>query len=405
MAESIANNKRTAANHELSMGQSQMQSAERSLASSMEHVGNLGKTLSNSTNIQEGWTEGQQREVGKSMQVVNQAVDELSKDAGISKEKAASVMASISAPDVAKFFTGLSGGTSLNSSNTSSETISKAHKIAQQTQFEENARTAMQASQHLSKNSSDDQIRSYANNHQASLNQAARDSESAQKHFEKSTRLSREADHVESQSGTINRNMNQQFMDWLSKQPGDHNSGIEMGYNQAVGLITHKPEVASIFASKFMNENMQKMNLGVDESSLKSNYHNTQIGSPVDQGVVTRLSEKSDNEISYRVGAKSIGLEGRVSDSIEGTKKFIAGSQEEVIDNPKEKLQKEYDRNSTDVGVVSAIKGGLSAVKNTLDSPQNFVHEKIEDVKDTYQTLVNGPFKEATVFKDLPNMP
>ena len=404
MAGSIANNKRMAAHNELSTGHSMMQSAERSLGSSVEQLGNLGKTLSNSTNIQEGFTEQQQQEAGKSMEIVNQAVDRLAKDANISKGRAAEIMASVGSPELLNSIFGASVGSQLQSSSASSETISKAKEISQSMNFGENARVAMQASQHLSKHSSDDQIQSFAKNHQASLSETARDSQSAQKHFDASRRLSKEADTVESQSATINRNMNDKFIGWLANQEAPNSDGGIIGNRGAIAMLQHKPDEAQAYANQFVREQMPKASLGMSESSLQSEYRATPMSSSVDKGVVDSLDQKSKEEMSYKVGTKAFGMERRVEEQIEGATQFMKGAKEDIVDPRQAELQKDHHRQSTDVGIVSAIGGGLKAVKNTVDSPDRFLNEKIEDMKEGYTKLTKGDLKEARNYSDLPSM-
>ena len=208
MAQSIASNQRFAANQEMSMGIGKQQSAERSLSSSLENNAHLGEVLSNSTNTQKVFGEMTEQQVGNAMQMTDQAVDKLSKDANISKADSAKLMASVGSPQLAKIVTGLDASTAMESSSVSQETIAKAKEISKQFNFEQNARIAFQASEHLSKTSSDDNVKSLAHNQQASLSEAAHQNQSANKHIEKAKRLSKEADYTESNSASINRNYN-----------------------------------------------------------------------------------------------------------------------------------------------------------------------------------------------------
>eukprot|EP01035_Chromulina_nebulosa_P022851 gene22851-29594_t len=364
MAESIANNKRTAANHELSMGQSQMQSAEKSLSSAVDQIGNLGKTLSNSTNIQEGWTESKQQEAAEAFQRVDNAISKFAQDNSISKGKAAEVMAEAGTP--LGGILGSSASTNLTSSSIDNELIQKAKEFSKSESLDDSARIAEQATQHLSKHSNDDQVQSYLTSQQASLNQAGRDSESAQKHMEKSQRLSREADYVQSQSGTINRNMNEQYMKWLSEQSGEHASGGKMGYKAALGIVEHKSDVAALFATKFMNEHMPKMSLGMSESSLKSEYKNTHIGSSVDKGVMHSLDQEASTTITHNLASKADGVENRVENKMNDTKLLYASAQGKMTEN-KKNIQQEYNQEKEKVGITEAALQGVGAVVSGVD--------------------------------------
>ena len=140
-----------------------------------------------------------------------------------------------------------------------------------------------------------------------------------------------------------------------------------------------------------------------EQSLLQKEYDGTQLVSTVDKNSVENFHQQSKNEINHDLSAESQGIENRVKGNITGTNKFIKGAQADVIDPERAKLQKNYDRQSTNVGVVTAIKGGLSAVKNAVDSPQNFVNEKVEDAKEAYQSIVHGE-KVSPEYKNIPQM-
>jgi hypothetical protein len=264
---------------EQSMGQSQMQSAERSLGSSVENIGNLGRTLSNSTNIQEGWSESKQHQVAESFQRIQSAVDKFAEMNHISTGKAAQVMA-----QAGLNVFGMGGGASMTSSTEDGHLLQKAKDFSKSENLEASARIADDAMQHISKHNSNDDIKNYSESHQSSVSKAERDSESAQKHLEKSQRLSQEADMVTSQSGTINRNMNDQFKIWLSEQKAPLVGG-NIGMRGALGIIgnSNNQDEAVLYAQQFMREQMPKMSFGISESSLKSDYQNDPMPSVVDK--------------------------------------------------------------------------------------------------------------------------
>jgi uncharacterized protein (UPF0305 family) len=395
---------RFASNQEMSMGIGKQQSAERSLSSSLENNAHLGDVLSNSTNTQKVFGEMTEQQVGNAMQMTNRAVDKLSKDANISKAESAQLLASVGSPQLAKLVTGLEASTAMESSSASQETIAKAKEISKDFNFEQNARTAFQASEHLSKTSTDDNVKSLARNQQSSLSEAAHQNQSANKHIENAKRLSKEADYTESNSASINRNYNDKLISYIAGHEAP-NVGGKIGKRGATGIISRNDDETQTYLDHFMRDHAPKpaFSMSQAQSLLQKEYDGTQLEKTVDKNSVENFHQQSKNEINHDLSAESQGIENRVKGNIAGTNKFIKGAQADIIDPERAKLQKDYDRQSTDVGVVTAIKGGLSAVKNAADSPQNFVHEKIEDVKEAYQTIVHGE-KVSPEYTNIPQM-
>ena len=355
MAANIAHSKRMASLREQSMGQSQMQSSERSLGSSVENIGNLGRTLSNSTNIQEGWTEQQQHQVAESFQRIQGAVDKFAEMNNISTGKAAQVMAQAG---VSIFGTG--GGVSTTSSSEDRALIEKARDFSKSENLESSARIADDAMQHLSKHNSNDDVKSYLESHQASVSKSDRDSESAQKHLEKSQRLSQEADIVTSQSGTINRNMNDQFKTWLSKQQAPLVGG-EIGMRGAMNILSHRPEEAELYAQQFMSEQMPKMSFGVSASSLKSDYQNAPIPSVVDTNSVNRFTQQASKEISHDLRDKAEGMSNRFDERMHNTKTMF-NTEKTNMDSQSAQVEQRYQEDKNKIGIKEATMQGVSAV-------------------------------------------
>ena len=389
MAQSIANNQRLAASHEMSMGIAQQHSAERSLGSSIEQLGSLGETLTQSTHRQEGWTEQQQYDSGHAMQMVHQATERLAQDAHMSKGQAASVLASIGAPGLAQMVTGLSGAANLESNSMNQETLIKAKDISQQFQFDEQARIAMQATEHLSKTSQDEHVKSMARHQQASLSETAQSHQSAQKHKENAKRLTKEADFTESNSVSINRNYNEKLIDYIASHDAP-NVGGALGKREATSIIARNDEVTQTYLDHFMRDHAPKHAQTVTQEGLNADYTAASVGLVVDKGVVDQFDQHAKAEMSDTLTRGTHGIETRVRHKREGTEGAIKEAKADVVDSSYTALQKAYERHSTDVGIATALKGGLAALGNTIQSPSRFVDETVDDVKGLYKTLTEG---------------
>ena len=386
-ASNTVNSKRMAASQELSTGQSQMQSMERSLGSSVDTVGNLGKTLSNSTNIQEGWTEQQQQEAGKTFQKLNTAVNRFAQNHDISTGKAAQVLAQAG---ISVLGNGLT--TNMNSSNEDRELVGKAKEFAQLLQLDKTGRIAEQATQHLSKHSSDDQVQSYLRSQQASLTEAARDSESAQKHFESSQRLNKEADKIESQSATFNRNHNDRFVKWLADQPATHGLSGKIGYREAIGMINHKSEETAVYAERYKRENMQEMSLDRAESSLKEDFKKVQLSSSVDRGVADRLDQHAATQIDHALTQQAEGIEKRIGGKIQETSNTYDAAKEKV-NKQSSAVEDRYQQEKDKVGIAEAVGQSMVAIRGGIIKAAEATDEALRYLEDHPETLLtlNSP--------------
>jgi conjugal transfer mating pair stabilization protein TraG len=377
MAENIAQSKRMAALQEMSTGQSHMQSAETSLGSSVEQIGNLGRTLSNSTNIQKGWNESEQQQVAKSFQKLESAVNKFAEMNNISTGKAAQVMA-----NAGLNIFGMGGGMSTTSSSEDTSLIEKAKDFSKSESLEESARIAHDATRHLSKIDTNDDVKSYLESHQASLSKAERESDSAQKHLERSQRLSNEADIVTSQSGTINRNMNDQFKEWLSKQDAPLVGG-KIGMRGALGIIanSNNQNETVLYAQQFMQEQMPKMSLGMSESALESNYQKETVSSVVNKSSVNSFSQQASSEIKHDLKNKTEGMESRFDEKVNTTQAMFNAEKINMV-NQSTQVEQRYHEDKDKVGIKEATMQGISA---TLNANKEMAHAMKDTASATLQ--------------------
>lgn len=378
MAENIAQSKRIAASHEATMGQMESKNVEKSITSSIDHLGNLGKHLSSTTQHQLGWSEQQQHEVGTALQNVKSAIDKFAQQNNISTAQSATLLSSISTP--LSGILPVKGNVSLESVSNDQSLFEKAKDFSRNEHLDETARTAEQAIHHISKNQTNDEAHSYLESHQASLNDAVRESKSAQAHFEKSQRFNMEADQVESQSATINKNMNDEFVSWLSEQHNPH--GGSFGKKEALAMIAHKKEEADLYARQFVKEKMGSMSFSTSQESLKKDYEDTNLGISVDRNVVDQLNQESQKGISQDTQQATKGIENRIE-----TKKQSIQEQMGKLDTKLEKDQKEFkekfyeekDRSGIAVATENSVESSLKTMKNaykSISSSKSFVESQ-----------------------------
>ncbi len=373
MAQNLAHSTHQAAAKELSQGHSIMQSVEKSLGSTIENMGTFGKTLSESTNIQEGFTESQQRDVGRSMQQVQQAVDRLSQETGLSKDKSANLLASVGTPEIMKLGLGVSGGSNTETSSASRDHIQKAKEISQQYSFEDSLKISSQGMQTLAKHQNSDEVQSFVNNHQASVSETARQSESAQKHFDQSQRLSSEARYMEDNSVTMNRNLNDKFIDWLAHQPPAYRHEGHMGERAALMMISHQPELAQSYAQDFQRKQMASGGFSVSsqptEDNLRKDYESQSLDDVVQKDAVSQLSQEAHALRGQNLHSKAEGIEERVMQGQSQGQQFMDQSKHEVLDDQRKEMNHEFNSRSNNVGVLEVMGDVVDTAVQTVARP------------------------------------
>lgn len=373
MAQNMAHSIHQRAAKELSQGHSIMQSVEKSLGSTIENMGTLGKTLSESTNIQEGFTESKQREVGHAMSQIQNAVDRLSQETGLSKDKSASLLASVGTPEIMKLGFGISGGSRTETSSASRDQIQKAKEISQQYSFEESLKISAQGMQNLSKHQNSDEVQSFVNNHQASVAETARQSESAQKHFDTSQRLSREANDMKENSVTINANLNDKLIDWLADQPPAYRHDGHMGKRAALMMISRDPELAQSYAQDFQRQQMASMGYGSSslptEKDLRQSYDSHSLDDVVQKDAVSQLEKEANILRSNNLHSKVEGIEDRITQGYTQGQQFIDQSKHDVLDDRRKNMNREFNSRSNNVGVLEVMGDVVDTTVQTVARP------------------------------------
>lgn len=373
MAQNMAHSTHQAAAKELSQGHSIMQSVEKSLGSTIENMGTFGKTLSESTNIQEGFTESQQREVGHAMSQVQRAVDHLSKDTGLTKDKTSRLLASIGSPKLAETFFGISGNSENVASSFSSDQIKKAKDISQEYSFDDNLKISAQGMQSLAKHQNSDEVQSFVNNHQSSVAETARQSESAQKHFDESQRLSSEARYMEDNSVTMNRNLNDKFVDWLAHQPPAFRHEGHMGERAALMMISRDPELAQSYAENFQRQQMASMGYGSSslptEKDLKQSYDSHALGDVVQKDAVSNLAKEANSLRGHNLHSKAEGMEDRITEGYSQAQQFMDQSKHDVLDEGRQDMNREFNSRSNNVGVFEVMGDVVDTAVQTVARP------------------------------------
>ncbi len=388
MARSLSDQKRTSAIQEHSVGQNLMQSSERSVASAFDDLVTTRDSLSSTERNEEGVSKQQQQEYATSMGVVTNTIEKFAKEHGITTTKAAQVMAHAGTSGALQAVLGVSASTDMTSSHEDREMISKAKDLIKSTDFNEHASVTAQAMQHISKSSSDETVRDHAKSHQASVNQANRDSTLAQKHFDRSDRLIQEADRVDSNALNINRDATVNYVSWLEKQPGIHSNGGNygaMGQRAALNVLK-SPEHGSLYESQYMREHMPTSSITATPASLKQKHDETHIASTQNPNILKEADQAGRGAFRHDVEKKVSGLEADVHTKMNETQQTIDREGDKQTTAPWRSMEKEHQEKAQSSGIVEAVSGAYSTISGTatktMNAGFNAAHTSINYIRD-----------------------
>jgi conjugal transfer mating pair stabilization protein TraG len=249
VAESLSTQQSEMAAQAQQRGFALSESSSQSLASSYRNMADLSKTLGQSEHMSDGVTQGVSAEQSKAIQKSADLIESFARDNNISTEKAASLFAEVSAGG-GVFLKGSAGGKT-NISASDKEIFDKATKFSKTHGFQEAAKEAAQAAQSISHTVSDESTKRLSEGVAGSYERGMSQRAEASKSFSESESYTRQAMTTRANSASINANYNQQFVEWLANQPADNAPG-RLGTQSAVHIIANDPQMAAVYASRFM---------------------------------------------------------------------------------------------------------------------------------------------------------
>lgn len=196
-------------------------------------------------------------------------VDRFAKDHSISKEQASQIIANASATvetgvGFKVFGTGVSAratGTVTGQATGSSsdrDLFSAAQDYSQQSNFQKALNQASQAVHDLRHSEMNDEGKRYVSSLNASSEKTHQLREEASVSFQKSEAFSKMASWTQQNAGSINANLNQQYVNWLQSQALPNSKG-PMGITEAETILSSRPDLDHAYQQRFLEQKMQQM--------------------------------------------------------------------------------------------------------------------------------------------------
>ena len=249
------------------------ESSSQSLSSSYRNMTDLSKTLSQMENSSDSARHGVSTEQSQAVHKGAQLIEDFAHQNNTQSQKAADMLAEASIGfGLGKNAVSSSYKNSLSASD--QELYQKAEKFAQDQNVQDAMRKASQASQDISHTTSDENTKRLATTVSGSYEQSMSQRDEASKSFRQAEDYNSQASFTSANSATINANHNQQFGEWLAKQPADNSNGGTIGARGASHIIAARPQEAMAYAQRYMAEKgLTPSSTTVSSGShLKSDY-------------------------------------------------------------------------------------------------------------------------------------
>ena len=253
------------------------ESSSQSLSSSYRNMTDLSKTLSQSENSSDSARQGVSTEQSQAVHKGAQLISDFAHQNNIQSQKSADMLAEASIGfGLGKNAVSSSYKNGLSASD--QEIYQKAEKFVQDQNVQEAMRQATQASKDISHTTSDENTKRLSEGVSGSYEKGMSQRDEASKSFRQAEDYNKQASFTSANSATINASHNQQFGEWLAKQPADNSNGGTIGARGASHIIAAKPQEAMAYAQRYMAEKGLTPSASVipSSSNLKSSYSQEQ---------------------------------------------------------------------------------------------------------------------------------
>lgn len=233
------------------------------LASTLNKSVELSDYLTNAQQSSDQYTDHKSSEEIRALNITSQIIKDFAVDHNLTTTQGSQILAVANANVGLKdkaLINPISGSLGFNlNANISAdannqEIYRQAEKIVEGRDFQDALRQGSQLTHNLSSLKHDDQGKKLADSLNHAWNQSNSFRTEATNSFNQSLDYHKQATVTRNSSASINANYNQQFIDWLAKQPADNTMGGHIGKMGAAHIIMHSPDEAMQYAERFTEE-------------------------------------------------------------------------------------------------------------------------------------------------------
>ncbi|HQS93766.1 MAG TPA: conjugal transfer protein TraG N-terminal domain-containing protein [Alphaproteobacteria bacterium] len=269
LSESMSQNYTEQATEAHQMSENKLVAATQAQAEHNRSLLDLSEHQARQNSESENHSTGNTVSTTQAFNQLDSLVDRFAKDHSISKDQASQIIASASAAvetgvGFSVFGTGVTakatGAVVGQFTGTSSDRdlFSAAQDYSQQSNFQKALNQASQAAHDLRHSDISDEGKRYVSSLNASSEKTHQLREEASVSFQKSEAFSKMASWTQQNAGSINANLNQEYVNWLQAQALPNSKG-SMGITEAETILSSRPDLDHAYQQRFLEQKMQQM--------------------------------------------------------------------------------------------------------------------------------------------------
>jgi conjugal transfer mating pair stabilization protein TraG len=245
-------------------------SSAKHVTESCRDLVDLSEALSQSESIGDGASMGQNAEHAKAVHKAAQLIKGFDNEKRMGLDKSSNLSGGVGS-GTRGGGGHLSGGGSINASD--QDILQKAKRYANDKNFQDAYRDAVQASANLSHNLTDEKSKRLAESISGSYEKAMHERYEASKSYAEAESYNEQAMNMRTNAASFNANYNQPFFEWLVEQPADNATG-HIGRRGAADIMSRRPKEAMEWQNKFMAEHglLPQRPLPTNPSKIKEGY-------------------------------------------------------------------------------------------------------------------------------------
>jgi conjugal transfer mating pair stabilization protein TraG len=266
LSESLSQSYTEQASKAKAQSESQMVAATEAQASHNRSLLELSQHQSQQTSRGESHSAGVTASTNQSFQKLDSLVNRFAEEKSLSKESATQILAAASAAVSASAGFNFLGNSLQGSWNTTltgqlqgtrgnRKLFAAAQDYTKQESFQEAFSKASQAAHDIRTSELSDEGKRYVSSLNASSEKSNQYRREASANLQKSQSLSQMASFTKQNSGSINANLNQEYVEWLQTQELPHSKG-PMGITEAEVVLSSRPELDHAYQQLFLSEKM-----------------------------------------------------------------------------------------------------------------------------------------------------
>lgn len=269
LSESLSQNYTEQASQAHQTAENKMVAAMQAQAEHNRSLLDLSEHQARQTSSGETHSTGITASTNQSFQTLDNLVDRFAKDQSISKEQSKQIMANVSTAvetgvgfklfDTGvstQFTTGITGQWSGVRSD--KELLSAAQDYSKQSSFQEALNQASQTAYDLRHSETSDEGKRYVSSINASSEKSHQFRDEASASLQKSEAFSKMASWTQQNAGSINANLNQEYVNWLQTQALANSKG-PMGITEAETILSSRSDLDHAYQQRFLEQKMQQM--------------------------------------------------------------------------------------------------------------------------------------------------